>query len=147
MPELLSEHLNILVIAACILSAVSIVLLIVLLVKQHHSIRLSLTVWMMLTSRVPSWKKSSAVNSLVSSRPLFQLSQKTAVPAISAWICYLQGLIFSISRRTSAFTVLSPPWIISLLPMMKRQNSCELLSLPALKSCRKRTAKSSNRCE
>ena len=37
MPELLSEHLNILVIAACILSAVSIVLLIVLLVKQHHS--------------------------------------------------------------------------------------------------------------
>ena len=37
MPELISEYKDILVIAACILSAVSIVLLIVLLVKQHHS--------------------------------------------------------------------------------------------------------------
>lgn len=37
MPELFSDYKDILVIAACILSAVSITLLIVLLVKQHHS--------------------------------------------------------------------------------------------------------------
>lgn len=37
MPELFSIDMNIFVIAACILSAVCIVLLIVLLVKQHHS--------------------------------------------------------------------------------------------------------------
>ena len=37
MPDIITELKDILVIAACILSAVSIVLLIVLLVKQHHS--------------------------------------------------------------------------------------------------------------